>query len=458
MKPIVAIVGRPNVGKSTLFNKLVRRRKALVEDTPGVTRDRNYADAEWGERTFTVVDTGGFVPDEKEPLQKEIRLQAQAAVEEAAVVVFVVDGRAGLTAADQEVGSYLRKSGRQVLVAVNKIDDSRQLSQSGEFYGLGLEPLVEISAEHGRNIEELVDHVLEALPAAPELEAPEENAPIRVAIIGRPNVGKSTLVNALLEEDRLITSGLAGTTRDPIDARLAHKGREFVLTDTAGIRRKAAISQRVEQFAVLGALNTVERSDVAVLLMDATEAAVDQDARIAAIAEEKGRPIVIVVNKWDLVTDPKKQALLKEELAFKLKFISYAPVRYISALRGSSVGKVLDLAAKLHDQSVTRAGTPRLNKLLGHVTTEHPLPFFKGKPLRLYYVAQVAAAPPTFAFTCNMPQAIPDRYKRYLLNQLRETFGLEIPVRLVFRERPGKARRAAKLGRMKGHKRKGRGR
>ncbi|MFZ5469691.1 MAG: ribosome biogenesis GTPase Der [Myxococcota bacterium] len=454
MKPVVAIVGRPNVGKSTLFNRLARRRLALVEDTPGVTRDRHYTEAEWGDRAFTLVDTGGFVPDEKEVLQKEVRQQAQAAVEEANVILFVVDARAGLTAADQEVGAYLRKSGKPVVLVVNKVDDARLEAAAAEFYRLGAPALVDVSAEHGRNVEELAERILDALPPKTEAEevAPQDGA-VRVAVVGRPNVGKSTLVNALLREDRLITSGVAGTTRDAIDSALSFGGRRFVLTDTAGIRRKATISQRIEQFAVLGALKAIERSDVAVLLMDATEPAVDQDARIAGIAEEKGRPLVVVVNKWDLVKDKVKAEELRDELKHKLKFISYAPILFTSALTGAKVDKVLSVAAQLADQAQYRAPTPQLNKLLAHVTAEHPAPFAHGKPLRLYYVAQVAAAPPTFAFTCNRPQLIPDRYKRYLVNQLRATFDLHVPIRLLFRERPGKAKREAKVARMKGRAR-----
>ncbi len=446
MKGVVAIVGRPNVGKSTLFNRLAGRRAAIVEDVPGVTRDRHYTDAEWGGRTFTLVDTGGFIPDEKEPLHRQVREQAQLAVEEADVILLVVDGKAGLTAADQEVAAHLRKSGKPTLLVVNKIDSPAQASQAAEFYRLGFEKLFDISAEHDRNVEALVEAMLEKLgPAEEEAREEEGERPIRVAIVGRPNVGKSTLVNSLLGEERLIVSPVAGTTRDPIDTELEYGGRKFILTDTAGIRRKSTIAQRVERYSVVAALKAIERSDVAVLVLDATEPGVDQDAKLAALAEARGRALLLVVNKWDLVKDRAEEAYFREWLKQKLAFISWAPVLFVSAKEGQRLTKVLDVAADLHAQTGFRARTPQLNKLLEHVTTEHPAPYARGKPIRLYYVAQVGTAPPSFAFTCNMPEEVPERYKRYLANQLRETFRLKVPIRLFFRERPARrARRAEK--------------
>lgn len=450
VKPLVAIVGRPNVGKSTLFNRLVGKRLALVEDTPGVTRDRHCADAEWFDRDFTVVDTGGFVPQEQEHLQKEVRQQAQLAVEECHVTLFVVDGRAGLTAADIDVGTYLRKSGKPLILVVNKVDDIRlQAGAASDFSRLGLPHVVEVSAEHGHRVDDLVEALLPLLPKAPEAEAAEEEEAVRLAIVGRPNVGKSTLVNALLGEERLVTSDLAGTTRDPIDTRFEYQGQAFVITDTAGIRKKSAISQRVEHYSVVGALRAIEESDIAVLVLDATEPAVEQDARIAGIAEEKGRALLVVVNKWDLVRGKKREEEFRTELKYLLKFVSYAPVVFTSAKNGEKVTKVLELAKSLRQQSLFRAPTPQLNKLLAHVTTEHPLPFQNGKALKLYYCAQVSVAPPAFAFMCNTPEGIPERYKRYLVNQLRKTFDLKVPIRLFFRERPGKAKRQARAAQMK---------
>ncbi len=468
MGALVAIVGRPNVGKSTLFNRLIHRRVALVENEPGVTRDRHYAEAEYANRRFTLVDTGGFVPDEKDSLQNQVREQAQLAVEECDAIILVVDGRAGLTAGDQDVARYLRKSGKPTFVAVNKIDDPRgQAGISSDFFKLGLGEVYEISAEHDRGVDVLMDAAVEKLPIAPddpevddssrelkelgpEDEAPKAPATVRVAIVGRPNVGKSTLVNALLGKKRLITSDVAGTTRDPIDTELQFKGRRFVLTDTAGIRRKATVSHRVEQFAVLSALKAIDRSDVAVLLLDATEHAVEQDARIAGIAEEKTRALLIVVNKWDKVAKkPGMEEEFRNELKLRLKFVAWAPVIFTSALTGSKVEKVLELASQLYAQYHFRAPTPRLNKLLEHITTEHPAPFHDGKALRIYYVAQVGVAPPAFAFVCNRPTQIPDQYKRYISNQLRQTFDLNVPIRLFFRERPGGKKRQERLDQMR---------
>jgi GTPase len=479
MKPLVAIVGRPNVGKSTLFNRLARRRIALVEDIPGVTRDRHYWDVEYEDRELTLIDTGGFVPGEKDSLLQQVREQAQLAVEECDVIVFVTDARAGLTASDQEVATYLRQSGKPVVVAANKLDSESQSVQAhaAEFFKLGLGDVFPISAEHGLGVGTMMETVVGKLPplTPEELEArkkarereeaeeewgaqegeegeeeeapaePEEERPIRVAIIGRPNVGKSTLVNALLKEKRVVASEIPGTTRDPIDSELTYKKRQIILTDTAGIRRKKTIAHRVEQFSVVAALKAMERSDVAVLLMDATEPAVDQDAKLAGIAEEKGRALVIVVNKWDLISeDKRKQEIFREDLKHALKFVGYAPIVFTSALTGSKVEKVLELAVELADQFRYRAPTPQLNRLLSHIEESHPAPIVGRGPLRVYYMAQVGTAPPTFAITTNRPDAVPDMYKRYITNQLRKTFDLRVPLRLLFRERPGKAKRAAR--------------
>jgi GTP-binding protein len=450
MKPLVAIVGRPNVGKSTLFNRLIRRRAALVEDVPGVTRDRHYADATWGDRTFTVIDTGGFVPGEKDLLLKEVREQAQLAVEECDVILFVTDGRAGLMAADDAVAQLLRKSGKPVLVAANKLDSPTGTMQalSAEFFRLGLGEVFSLSAEHGLGIEQLAEALLDKLPAKQEGEDAEElpdDGSIRLAIIGRPNVGKSTLVNALLKEKRLVASDVPGTTRDPIDSTLTYKDKKVVLTDTAGIRRKRSIAHRIEKYSVMAALKVMDRSDVAVLLMDATEPAVDQDAKLAALAEEKGRALVIVVNKWDLIgTDQRRQEAYREALKYSLKFVGYAPIVFTSALTGSKVEKVVDIAVELASQFRYRAPTPQLNRLLDHMVDNNPAPIVQGKPLRLYYIAQVGTAPPTFSLTCNVPQGVPEMYKRYITNQLRKTFDLRVPLRLLFKERPGKAKREAR--------------
>jgi GTP-binding protein len=445
MRRLVAIVGRPNVGKSTLFNRLVGQRRAIVEDVPGVTRDRHYADTDWDGLPLTLIDTGGFLPDEKDALLTRVREQAQLAVEECDVVIFLVDGKGGLTSADEEIAGYLRKSGKPVVVGVNKVD-SRSHEERGvlsDFYRLGVGEVVAVSAEHARGIGELRDLVTSHIPGADDGTEGAEEAPpdgrVRLAIVGRPNVGKSTLVNAILGDERVIASEVPGTTRDPIDSELEVEGRKVVLTDTAGIRRKSTIAQRVEQFSVVAALKAIERSDVAVLVLDATEPGVDQDAKIAALAEEKGRALLVVVNKWDKVaTDEQRQAEVRAELKHRLRFVSYAPMVFTSAATGSKVEKVVKVALELYDELTVRAPTPQLNKLLAFITENHPAPMAQGKPLRLYYIAQVGSAPPAFAVTCNRPEKVPDRYKRYVVNQLRETFRLRVPLRLFLREKPAR--------------------
>lgn len=487
MKSLVAIVGRPNVGKSTLFNRIARRRLALVEDIPGVTRDRHYAETEWNGRAYTLIDTGGFLPDEQDSLLAAVRKQAQLAIEEADVILFVVDGRAGLTAADEQVASHLRRSKKPLIVAVNKIDSLKQeeMSLTPEFYKLGFEDTVTVSAEHGRGIEELMDRVAahlghpppgetEATPSlseeeleaeaeaeegdeeegaeeeaeegdeeAPELPPAKPDEPLRLAICGRPNVGKSTLINALLKQERLVASPVPGTTTDPIDSELQFKDQRIILTDTAGIRRKKNIAQKIEQFSVIASLRTIEKSHVAVLLIDAMEPAVDQDERIAGIAEEKGRALIVVVNKWDLVQ--KKPGNEEEGRAWvksRFRFAHYAPVIFTSAKEGFRVEKVLEAAVELYGQYRFRARTPQLNKLLVAIQESHPAPVARGRRVRLYYIAQVGAEPPTFMITCSQPEMVPDDYKRYLINEIRNAFGLRVPIRVLFRERPGQKKRS----------------
>ena len=457
MKPLVAIVGRPNVGKSTLFNRIAGRRLAIVEDIPGVTRDRHYADAEWQGRVFTIIDTGGFIPGDEDDLLKQVREQAQLAVEEADVTLLLVDGKEGLTSVDEEVARLLRRSGKPLVIGVNKLDSSRKAEEGlTEFYSLGVKALFPLSAEHALGTDDLLDALAVHFPKEPEVSgevlAPttEEQAPIRLAIVGRPNVGKSTLVNSLLKQKRLVSSDIPGTTRDPIDTELTFKGRRFVLTDTAGIRRKRSIAQRLEKFSVIAAMRVMERSDIAVLLMDATEPAVDQDARIAGLAEEQGRGLIIVVNKWDKVDKAKRdEDAYRDELKYQLKFVSYVPMIFTSALTGAKVQKVLELSAQIFEQYRFRAPTPMLNKLLDHMVDSNPAPMARGKPLRLYYIAQVASGPPTFAVTCNKPKDVPDSYKRFITNQIREAFNLRVPIVLLFRERPGQAQRMARQQRLK---------
>ncbi len=469
-RPLIALVGRPNVGKSTLFNRIAGRRMAIVEDEPGVTRDRNYADLEWEHRALSVVDTGGFEPGARaaagvDLLMRQVREQAQLAVDEAAAVVLVVDGRQGLTEVDRAVANLLRRSGKPLFVAVNKLDSAATEEEApvAEFHALGFGEVFTVSAEHGRGVGELVDAIVEALrvPMAPpppeELEpldeegeggegsrAPDPDAPIRLAIIGRPNVGKSTFVNALLGEPRFVVSDVAGTTRDSIDTLLSYKDRRFVVTDTAGIRRKRSIAQKVELYSVVRAMRSIDEAEVVACLLDAGEAGVEQDARLLGLVAEKHKVLICVVNKWDLAeAEEATQAWYRKELAKRLPFVSFAPMLFTSAKTGKNVAKVLDTAARLAQQSRARFPTPALNDLLENVQRAHPAPLARGRPVKLYYMAQVGYAPPTFAIQCNRPEAIPDDYKRFLENRMREAFGLEVPIRFLFKERrrrkrPGK--------------------
>ena len=449
MRPLVAILGRPNVGKSTLFNRLAGRRLALVQDVPGVTRDRHYADAEWQGRPLALVDTGGFIPDEKSGLAAQVRAQAELAAAEADVLLMVVDGRSGPMAADESLARALRRTGKPLLLVVNKLD-TPAIAETGtaDFYRLGIPEVFGVSAEHALGLGSLLDAVVARLPPPGEAAGeppPEEPPPVRLTILGRPNVGKSTLLNAIVHEERVVSSPEPGTTRDPIDTTLVHGGRRFVLTDTAGIRRRKAVGEGVEKLGVLAALRSMERADVAVLVLDGTEPGVDQDARLAGLVAERARALLVVVNKWDLVEkDPRTEKRTREELKWTLKFVAYAPIVFVSALTGAKVEKVLDLAAELQDTFRLRIPTPALNRLLAEVVDAHPAPIVDGRPLRLYYIAQVGTAPPAFAVTTNRPEKVPEAYKRYLSNRLRETFGLRVPVQLFFREKPGRAKRVAR--------------
>ncbi len=455
-RPLVALVGRPNVGKSTLFNRIAGRRTAIVEDVPGVTRDRNYADADWDGRAFSIVDTGGFEPDSHDPVMQVVRRQAQLAVDEAAAVVLVVDGREGLPAMDQAIADLLRRSGRPLFVAVNKLDTSgvEQGAPMSEFHRLGFGEVHAVSAEHGRGIADLLDSVVAKLGVPRTVEPPREEDPglqpeegadadVRIAIVGRPNVGKSTFVNALLGEERLAVSEEPGTTRDAIDSVLVWKGRRFVVTDTAGMRRKRSIAQRVEAYSVVRSMRAMEDAEVVACLLDAAEAGVEQDARLLAMAAEKGRALVVVVNKWDIAErEGATQAWYRKELAKRLPFVSWAPMIFTSGKTGKGVTKLLDTSARLVEQHRGRFPTHALNELLEQIQTSHPAPLARGHPVKLYYMAQVGTAPPLFALQCSRPEAIGDDYKRFVENRFREAFGLEVPVRFLYKERKRRSRGA----------------
>ncbi|HTO98469.1 MAG TPA: ribosome biogenesis GTPase Der [Myxococcales bacterium] len=435
MLPLVALVGRPNVGKSTLFNRIVGKRLAIVEDVPGVTRDRQYAEASQGTKRFRVVDTGGFTPHSDEQLVRAVREQAEAAVREADAVVLVVDAVEGLSGADRELARLLRKGGKPVFLAANKVDSNRRQEalDLGELHAEGFD-VFPLSAEHGRGVDELLDAVAAKLP---EAAAAEEGADaIHLAVLGRPNVGKSTLLNRLLGEERFVASAMPGTTRDAVDEELLWKGRRFVLTDTAGLRKKRQVVDKVEVFSAQRALRAVERADVVVVLTDATQLGVDQDARIAAQAEERGRAVILCVNKWDLVKDKEVEARrLKEEAQRHLQHVGFAPMLFVSALTGSKVHELLELAAELRDEAATRIPTPQLNGWVQEMQDQHPAPLFRGFPVRFSYAWQVGTRPVTIAIQCNRPQAVDDAYRRFLLHRLQERFGLRVPVRLVFRQK-----------------------
>jgi GTP-binding protein len=452
----VALVGRPNVGKSTLFNRLAGRRMAIVQDVPGVTRDRNYADVDWDGRALSIVDTGGFEPESRDRLMAQVRQQAQLAVDEAAAIVLVVDGREGLTGVDRSVADLLRRAAKPLFVAVNKVDSSATEGEApiADFYELGFGEVHALSAEHGRGVGALIDAIVErlAVPPAPvpveveeeprEVEEAERpTGDVRLAVVGRPNVGKSTFVNALLGEERFVVSDVPGTTRDAIDSVLVHRGRRFVVTDTAGIRRKSAIALKVEAFSVVRAMRAIDDAEVVACLLDATEAGVEQDARLLGLVAEKGKALLVVVNKWDIAErEGATQDWYRKELLKRLPFVSFAPMLFMSAKERRGVEKVLDRAAKLIEQSRARFPTHELNELVSAMQEEHPAPLAKGHRVKLFYAAQVAYAPPTFVIQCSRPEAIGDSYRRYVENRIREAFGLEIPMRIIFKERRRRSR------------------
>ncbi len=436
MLPLIALVGRPNVGKSTLFNRIVGKRLAIVEDVPGVTRDRQYAETQHGAKYFRAVDTGGFTVGNDEQLIKAVREQAETAIREADVIVLVVDAVAGLAGADRELAQILRRGGKPVLLAANKVDSNEREADLdlGDLHALGFD-VFPLSAEHGRGVGELLDAAATHLPETPAPEA-ESKEDIHLAVLGRPNVGKSTLLNRLLGEERFVASAMPGTTRDAVDEELRWKGRCFVLTDTAGLRKKRHVVDKVEVFSAQRALRTIAKADVVVVLTDATQLGVEQDARIAAQAEERGRAVILCVNKWDLVRDKEGEAKrLREEAARHLQHVGFAPLLFVSALDGTRVPRILELAAELHDESSRRIGTPDLNDWVQAMQDEHPAPLFRGFPVRFSYAFQVGVQPITVAIQTNRPQAVDDSYRRFLVNRFRERFQLRVPVRLVFRQK-----------------------
>jgi GTP-binding protein len=432
IRPVVAIVGRPNVGKSTLFNRLVGRRQSLVRDMPGVTRDRLYGTTVLERWQATVVDTGGFEPRPSSDLVAGVRRQVLQAIEEADVIVFVVDGRAGLTPLDLDIATALRRSGRPVVVAVNKLDQGDGAAEVADGHRLGFPVVLPISAEHGRRVTELLEAV-RALAPTPD-PAPEP-AGTRVAIVGRPNVGKSSLVNAVLGHERVLVHHAPGTTRDAVDTPLSFRGRPYVLIDTAGIRRKGRVDAPIEKLAVVMALKSLERADVAVLVLDASEGVAAQDAHIAGYAHDAGRGIVIAVNKWDLVPPRSVQkADVVGQIYDRLPFLDYAPVGFVSALARTGLGELFDLVDQVADQARRRVAPGELLTVLREAVARRPMSV-RGVALRIASAQQVAVSPPTFALRVNLPEGIHFSYERYLLNSLRHTLGFAgVPLRLLFRK------------------------
>ena len=438
-KPVVAVVGRPNVGKSTLFNKLIGQRLSIVDDTPGVTRDRIYGDAEWSGRKFMVIDTGGIEPKTDDIILKSMRSQAQLAVDMANVIVLVVDLKSGVTAADHDIAALLQKSGKPIVLCVNKCDTIGEPPlEFYEFYNLGLGDPIAVSSVHGHGTGDLLDEVFKYLPPADDCE--EDGDIINVAVIGKPNAGKSSLINYLSGEERSIVSDIAGTTRDAIDTMVENENGRFNFIDTAGLRRKSRVEDNIEKYSVLRAKMAIERSDVCVIMLDGVDGFTEQDSKVAGLALEQGKACIIAVNKWDIVDkDGKTMDSYRKKLMTDFSFMSYAPIIFISAKTGQRIDRLFELIKYVHTQNTMRISTGMLNDILADATARVQPPTDKGKRLKIYYMTQASTKPPTFVCFCNRADLFHFSYQRYLENQIRSTFGLEgTPVRFVIRERGDK--------------------
>lgn len=436
MKPIVAIVGRPNVGKSTLFNNLVGDRVAIVDDMPGVTRDRLYRETEWNGTEFVIVDTGGLEPRNNDFMMTKIKEQAEVAMNEADVILFVVDGKAGVNPLDEEIAYILRKKQKPIILCVNKIDNFvEQQDDIYDFWGLGFENLVPISGGHKVNLGDLLDLVTEMIE---KIELPEEEEDtLKLTIIGKPNAGKSSLVNRLSGEERTIVSDIAGTTRDAIDTVVQYNDKKYMIIDTAGIRRKSKVEESLEYYSVLRAIKTIKRADVCILMLDGKEGLTEQDKRIAGIAAEELKPIVVVVNKWDLV-DKNKVTMksMREELYAELPFLSYAPIEFVSALTGQRTTKILEISDTIYEEYTKRISTGLLNTVLKEAVLMNNPPTRKGRVVKINYATQVSVAPPRFVLFCNYPELIHFSYARYIENKFRESFGFEgSPILISFEKK-----------------------
>lgn len=436
-KPILAVVGRPNVGKSTFFNRIIGERKAIVEDVPGVTRDRIYAETEWNGREFAIIDTGGIEASTDDPILSQMRDQAVVAMDMADLILFMVDGKEGLTTADIEVGAILRRTGKKVILVVNKIDNPSKMPDTiYDFYELGLGEPIPISSANMLNIGDLLDEIVSGFPDK-DYEADEEN--IKLAIIGKPNVGKSSLVNALTKENRVIVSPIAGTTRDSIDTPFSFEGNDFTLIDTAGLRRRSKVYDSIEKFSVIRAIAAIERCDICILMIDAMEGITEQDKKIAGIAHEAGKGMMIVINKWDLVEkETNTMRDYERKVRAELLFASYAPILFASVLQGRRIYDILRKAAAIQEIRMRRITTGKLNNLIEDAVMMRQPPSDKGKRLKIYYAAQIGVAPPLFSFNINSRELMHFSYARYLENRLREAYDFEgTSVKFVYNEKKG---------------------
>ncbi|AFA48751.1 ribosome biogenesis GTPase Der [Acetobacterium woodii] len=435
-KPIVAVVGRPNVGKSTLFNKLVGERIAIVEDTPGVTRDRIIADAEWQNHHFTLIDTGGIEPHTKDDILLQMRVQAEVAIDMADLIVLMVDGREGMTSSDLEVANMIRKHDKDVLLAVNKVDSRNLENNAYEFYNLGIGEPLAISAEQGLGLGDLLDEIINHVKRYYDEEETDDDR-LKVAVIGKPNVGKSTLINKILGEERLIVSDIPGTTRDAVDTSVRYDGEDYVLIDTAGLRRKKKIYEDIERYSIVRAIAAVERSQVVLVLIDGSQGVTEQDAKIAGIAHNRSIPSIIIVNKWDAVEkDNKTMKKMEDDIRDALSFMDYAPIIFISAKTGQRLGKIFETIEFVKSQSAKRITTGKVNEALAEFVMMKQPPSKHGRRLKLYYASQVAINPPTFVVFVNDTTLVHFSYQRYLENKLRETFDFfGTPIRFFVRER-----------------------
>ena len=437
MKPIIAVIGRPNVGKSTFFNRITRTKDAIVDSFPGVTRDRLYGEASWEEVEFTLIDTGGFADHDENAFAEDVRLQISLALEDADVIIHMMDGKGGVSPFDRDILDMLRSKGKTVFFAVNKIDGIEKEENLYEFYSLGIEPIYPVSAAHGYGIADFLDALIDVLP---ENFPPPPPDMIRMSVVGRPNVGKSSLINRILGENRLIVSDIPGTTRDAIDSVCKIDGKTFLIVDTAGIRRKGKVNKKIEKFSVIKALRSLDRCDVALVVIDANDGITEQDITIAGYAFEKGCGCILLLNKWDLIQQDSKTAKhYRDQLRYEAKFLSFAPILTISALTGLRVGKIFKRVEEVYDQCSTRIGTGRLNKILFQAVEKNEPPLHRGRRIKFYYATQISTLPPTIVCFVNFPGEVHFSYKRYLINQIREQAGLDkIPIRLLFSERKGR--------------------